>query len=172
MFNLRCVALSFTLHCPMREMLRRWTVRSLVCGEAVGRVLVLDDPLSLWGGIDPRTGEIIDRHHPQCGTCISGALLAMPRGRGSSSSSSVLLEAVHQATAPVGFLLHHPDNFIAVGAIVARIFYGRPIPVAVLTPATTRHLRNGDWGRLDGQTLSVGPRPGTESSVRDYGPVR
>ena len=35
--------------------------------EVAGRALVLDEPLSLWGGMDPATGEVIDAHHPQRG---------------------------------------------------------------------------------------------------------
>ena len=31
-------------------------------GEAAGELLVLDEPLSFWGGFDPQTGEIIDQH--------------------------------------------------------------------------------------------------------------
>jgi predicted aconitase with swiveling domain len=37
-----------------------------------GGALVLDEPLSLWGGVDPATGEIIDAHHPQRGVNVSG----------------------------------------------------------------------------------------------------
>ena len=58
--------------------------RSLVFGRATGRVLVLDEALSFWGGLDPRTGRIIDRRHPQAGASVTATVLVMPGGRGSS----------------------------------------------------------------------------------------
>ena len=64
--------------------------RTLVAGTAEGRALVLDEPLSFWGGIDPANGDIIDGRHPQHGANVAGRILVMPSGRGSSSSSSVL----------------------------------------------------------------------------------
>ena len=62
--------------------------RILVEGHAKGPALVLDEPLSFWGGLDPATGRIVDVHHPQRDTVVTGRVLVMPGGRGSSSRSS------------------------------------------------------------------------------------
>ena len=105
--------------------------RVLVGGSARGRALILSEPLSFWGGVDPRTGRVIDRRHPQAGAQLSGRVVVMPSGRGSSSSSSVLAECIRLGTAPSALLLHEPDPILVVGAIVARELYGRTIPVAV-----------------------------------------
>jgi predicted aconitase with swiveling domain len=105
--------------------------RTLVAGHASGPALVLDEPLSFWGGVDPATGDIIDVHHPQCDANVAGRVLIMPSGRGSSSSSSVLAEAIRAGTAPVAIVLFEPDPILALGAIVARELYGRTIPVVV-----------------------------------------
>ncbi len=32
-----------------------------------GEALVLDAPISFWGGVDAGTGRIADVRHPQCG---------------------------------------------------------------------------------------------------------
>ena len=45
--------------------------RTLVAGTAEGPALVLDEPLSLWGGLDPVTGEIVDVRHPQRGANVA-----------------------------------------------------------------------------------------------------
>ncbi len=66
----------------------------MVAGEAEGEVLVLDEPLSFWGGVDETSGAIVDVHHPQRGAIVAGRILVMPAGRGSSSSSSVLAELI------------------------------------------------------------------------------
>ena len=37
-----------------------------------GDVVVCDEGLSFWGGVDPDTGVIFDIHHPNCGEQLSG----------------------------------------------------------------------------------------------------
>lgn len=96
--------------------------------------LVLDEPLSLWGGVDPASGEIIDVHHPQRGANVSGRVLVMPAGRGSSSSASVLAEAVRAGTAPAAIVLGEPDLILSIGSAVAEELYGVRVPVVVLPP--------------------------------------
>jgi hypothetical protein len=116
--------------------------RSLVSGEARGPALVLDEPLSFWGGVDPETGRVIDVHHPQLGVNVMGRVLVMPSGRGSSSSSSVLVESIHAGTGPVAIVMREPDPIIALGAIVVRELFGTRFPVVVVDAATYRSLRN------------------------------
>jgi predicted aconitase with swiveling domain len=106
--------------------------RTLVPGEARGPALVLSEALSFWGGLDPATGTIVDVHHPQRGAVLTGTVLVMPGGRGSSSSSSVLAEAIRAGTAPAAIVLTEADPIIALGAIVARELYGASIPIVVL----------------------------------------
>ena len=105
--------------------------RTLVPGTGSGEVLVLDEPLSFWGGVDPATGEVIDVRHPQRGATVAGRVLVMGSGRGSSSSSSVFAEAVRAGTAPAAIVLAEPDPILALGAIVAREVYGRTVPIVV-----------------------------------------
>lgn len=118
-------------------------------GRARGTVLVLDEPLSLWGGMDPATGRVTDRRHPQHGATLAGRVLAMPGGRGSSSSSSVLAEAVRAGTAPVGIVLAEPDVILTLGALVAGELYGRWCPVVVVSRADYPSLASGLEVRID-----------------------
>ena len=105
--------------------------RTLVAGSATGTALVLEEPLSLWGGIDPATGDIVDPRHPQHGANVAGRILVLPSGRGSSSSSSVLAEAIRARTAPAAIVLGEADPILALGVIVARELYGNTVPVVV-----------------------------------------
>ena len=100
-------------------------------GEADGVALVLSQPLSFWGGIDVSTGRIIDRTHPDVGKSVTGAILVMPGGRGSSSSSSVLAETIRNGTGPAGILIGVPDPILTVGALVAESLYGVRCPIVV-----------------------------------------
>lgn len=112
-------------------------------GEAQGKVLRLSEPLSLWGGLNPNTGEIIDRHHPESGLNITGHILVMPSGRGSSSASSVLLEAVRQGTAPAGIVLAEMDGILVLGAVVAREIYHVDLPIVVADGVDYARLESG-----------------------------
>jgi predicted aconitase with swiveling domain len=121
--------------------------RVLVAGTAAAPALVLEAPLSLWGGMDPRSGRISDHHHPQLGARVNGRVLVMPSGRGSSSSSSVLAEAIRLGTAPLAILVEEPDEILVLGAIVAGYLYARTCPVLVLA-AATRLIATGDHVRI------------------------
>jgi predicted aconitase with swiveling domain len=112
--------------------------RALAPGVATGEVLVLDEPLSFWGGVDPATGTVIDVHHPQHGAELAGKVVAMPSGRGSSSSSYVFAETIRAGTTPAAIVLAEPDAILALGAIVAAELYGVEIPVIVAAGADLR----------------------------------
>ncbi len=112
------------------------------------KALVLTEGLSLWGGMDPATGEIIDAHHPQRGANIAGRALVMPSARGSSSSASVLAEAVRAGTAPAAILLGEPDLILAIGSAVADELYGVGVPVVVLAPDELAAIRDGAEVRI------------------------
>ena len=109
--------------------------RALVAGEAAGPVVALAEPLSFWGGFDAETGRVADRRHPQFGTLLAGAILVMPFGRGSSSSTTILAEAIRVGNAPAAIVLKEPDEILVVGALVAEELYGVPCTVVVLGEA-------------------------------------
>lgn len=123
------------------------------------RALVLVEPLSLWGGMDPATGELIDAHHPQRGANLSGRVVVMRSGRGSSSSASVLAEAVRAGTAPAAFLLGEPDLILSIGSAVAEELYGVHVPVLVLPPDRLEAVRDGDPVDLDRADPPLGNVP-------------
>ena len=102
-------------------------------GIAHGPVLLLDEPLSFWGAFDPRTGIIIDIHHPQRGQNLKGKILMMLESRGSGSASGGLAEALRLGTAPAGIILVRPDINLAIGAAVAETLYGKSCPVLAVT---------------------------------------
>lgn len=89
-------------------------------GAASGPILVLDRGLSFWGGVDPKTGIILDVRHPQCGYTISGTILSIAEPIGSSSSSAVLLELIATGKAPAAIVLGRADAIIVVGCLVGR----------------------------------------------------
>jgi hypothetical protein len=117
--------------------------RLLAPGSVTAAALVLDEPLSLWGGLDPATGAVAEPRHPQHGEIVTGRILVMPAARGSSSSASVLAEAVRARTAPAGIVIGEPDLILAIGAAVAEELYGVQLPIAVVSPAEIGQLASG-----------------------------
>lgn len=129
--------------------------RLLAPGVAEGRALVLGEPLSLWGGVDPATGIVIDARHPQRGESVAGRVLVMPGVRGSSSSSSILAEAVRAGCAPAAILLGEPDLILAVGAAVAEELYGLRVPLVLLAGEDLATIPDGARVSVDGAEVSV-----------------
>ena len=128
--------------------------RALVAGDAAGPALVLEAPLSLWGGMDPHSGRLTDHHHPQHGASLTGRVLVMPSGRGSSSSSSVLAESIRLGTAPLAILLSEPDDILVLGALVADYLYDRTCPIVVLPGGA---IATGDLVEVHGGRVRVVP---------------
>jgi predicted aconitase with swiveling domain len=124
--------------------------RLIAPGRARAPALVLDEPLSLWGGLDPATGQVIELRHPQHGARVTGRVLVLPAARGSSSSASVLAEAIRAGTAPAAIVLGEPDLILALGAAVAEELYGVQIPILVLPAADLAAIQ-------DGATVDIGP---------------
>lgn len=98
-------------------------------GMAEGETLLLTEPVSFWGAFDPRTGAIVDTHHPQCGVKLGGKILLLPETRGSGGTPGGIAEAVRRGTGPLGIILITPDINLAVGAQVAAALYDKQCPV-------------------------------------------
>ena len=88
------------------------TGEALTPGQARGMTLVLDEPISFWGGVDENTGRVTDTRHPQSGASVAGMILVLQCGRGSSSSSSVLAECLRNGVGPAAIVLAEPDPIL------------------------------------------------------------
>lgn len=124
-------------------------------GEAAGEVLVLEEALSFWGGVSRETGEIIDVHHPQVGQVVTGKIVVMTIGRGSSSSSSVFAELIRLGIAPAAVILTEFDHILVLGAIVGNLLYKRRCPFIRVDPADVRRLATGQHATVDAAGLHV-----------------
>jgi len=112
----------------------------LVAGRAHAEKIVLTQPLSFWGGYDAAAGLIIDRTHPLAGASLAGKIMVMAHAKGSSSSSSVLAEAIRNGTGPLGIVLRERDLIIAIGALVAFELYRVEVPVVCVDARSFAHL--------------------------------
>ncbi|MBI3904140.1 MAG: DUF521 domain-containing protein [Pseudomonas fluorescens] len=131
------------------------TGRSLVAGAAQGALLFADVGLSFWGGVDPCTGEVIDRHHPLSGQHLAGRVLAIPSGRGSCTGSSVLMELISNGHAPAALVLAEPDEILTLGVLVAQTIFARSLPVLCIGREAFAALRGQAFARVENTTLSL-----------------
>ena len=129
--------------------------RSLVDGHASAPLLYADVGLSFWGGVDPFSGEVIDRHHPLSGECLAGRVLAIPSGRGSCTGSSVLMELISNGHAPAALVLAEADEILTLGVLVARTLFQRSLPVLCIGREAFGQLRGKAFARVDGTHLSL-----------------
>ena len=134
---------------------RSLTGRSLVDGAAFAPLLYADVGLSFWGGVDPFSGEVIDRHHPLSGECLAGRVLAIPSGRGSCTGSSVLMELISNGHAPAALVLAEADEILTLGVLVARTLFQRSLPVLCIGREAFGQLRGNAFARIDGTHLSL-----------------
>lgn len=104
----------------------------LVDGQCDARARGTGSMLSFWGGYDPERGTIIDHRHPLCGESLTGCVFVLPKGKGSSTGSAVLLDALVAGTAPVGIIMNAVDEIISLGVVIWREFYDQSIPVVVV----------------------------------------
>jgi len=95
--------------------------RKISRGQATGKVIISHDPLSFLGGVDPQTGNVIDREHELYQKNISGKILVIPSGKGSTVGSYVIFQMAKNKTAPLAIIAMEAEPIIATGAIMARI---------------------------------------------------
>ncbi|MCE1191640.1 MAG: DUF126 domain-containing protein [Acidovorax sp.] len=118
--------------------------RKVVGGVAEGEALVTRDRISGWGGIDPRTGTVVETRHELRGQSFAGKVLVFPGAKGSSGWSAMFHMTRLMNVAPAAFLFNEMTTKMALGAVVTH------------SPAMTGFDRDpldcietGDWVRVD-----------------------
>lgn len=127
----------------------RFRATVIVGGAAHGKALATDEPLSFWGGLDPASGEIIDRRHPLSGETVTGRVLSLPHGRGSCSASGVFLESIRNGVAPAAVIVSRVDPIIGLGSVLGDELYGKPVPILLLAPEDRARIGSGDAVTID-----------------------
>lgn len=119
--------------------------RSISRGKAEGEALVSSTPISFFGGIDPTTGQIIEKSHKLKGTSVKGKILVFPTGKGSTVGSWTLYQLSKNGVAPKAIINIEAETVIAVGAIIGNI----PL-VDRLERNPLQIIETGDYVKVDG----------------------
>lgn len=88
---------------------------------ASGEILISDTPISFLGGIDPNTGEIIEKNHPKNGVSIANRVFLFPHGKGSTVGSYIIYSLKKNGVAPCAMINLASETIVAVGAIMSDI---------------------------------------------------
>ncbi|UCH03997.1 MAG: DUF126 domain-containing protein [Candidatus Thorarchaeota archaeon] len=123
---------------------------TLLPGVARGTALVTSQPICFWGGLDPKTGTITEREHELKGQNVAGTVFVFPTGKGSSTTSAILLESVRRGTAPAAIVNLKTEPILVIGAIIAEKLYDCIIPIVDRPEQDpTKVIRSGDWIEVD-----------------------
>ncbi|MFA6489448.1 MAG: DUF126 domain-containing protein [Candidatus Micrarchaeia archaeon] len=123
--------------------------RSISRGIGKGIALVSKDAISFLGGIDPKTGMVVEAGHAIEGKCVAGRVLIFPRGKGSTVGSYVMLQLKKNGVAPAAIINAEAEPIIAVGAIISKI------------PMVDKLEKGALFALKDGMELQVDGEKGT-----------
>ena len=119
--------------------------RAIFEGKAVGQALVSSSPMSFYGGVNPETGEIVERGSNLAGQSVRGRVLVFPYGKGSTVGSYVLYRLAKNGVAPSAIVNAKCETIVAVGAIISEIPCVDMVDVTKIKPDARV--------RVDGATL-------------------
>lgn len=95
--------------------------RKISKGKGKGEIIASTEPISFLGGVDPKTGEVIDPNHELKGKSIKDKVLFIPGGKGSTVGSYVIFQMKKNNTAPAAIICLEAEPIIATGAIMSDI---------------------------------------------------
>jgi uncharacterized protein len=123
--------------------------RGIAKGCASGELLVSPEPISFLSGVNPETGEVVEKGHPLEGQNISGRVIAFNHGKGSTVGSYVLYALSKNGHAPAAIINAEAEPIIVVGAIMGGIPMIDRIGIPVIQlKSGTKVTVNGDTGEL------------------------
>ena len=116
-------------------------------GHVQEEALVTSQPISFYGGVDPNTGEIIEKGHELQGKSVKGKILVFPNGKGSTVGSYTLYRMRKNRVAPAGMINRECETVVAVGAIISEIPCVDKIDIS--------QIKTGDLIRIDGDVVTI-----------------
>jgi hypothetical protein len=116
-------------------------------GTTQEEAMVTSQPISFYGGVDPNTGEIIEKGHELQGKSVKGKILVFPNGKGSTVGSYTLYRMKKNGVAPAGMINKECETVVAVGAIISEI--------PCVDKIDTSKIKKGDVIRIDGDVVTI-----------------
>ncbi|MCJ9750324.1 DUF126 domain-containing protein [Neorhizobium sp. BETTINA12A] len=124
--------------------------RKVVAGRAEGEALVTTETISGWGGINERTGTVIERRHEMRGVSFAGKILVFPGAKGSSGWSAYFHMTRLNGVQPAAMIFTRMTTKIALGAVVTRV-----PAITELDQDPLDVIETGDWVVVDADAGTV-----------------
>jgi hypothetical protein len=90
-------------------------------GKARGEAMVSRTPIGFYGGIDPKTGVVIEKGHELEGKSVKDKILVFPSGKGSTVGSYVIYGLKKNGVAPAAIVNRETEAIVATGVILSGI---------------------------------------------------
>jgi len=130
--------------------------RGLVPGRAEGEALVSTRAFTFAHGVDPGTGVVTDIRSDIRGSNVKGKVLCYPWGKGSTTASAWFMETVRRGNSPAALITEGVDLSVVIGSVMAKVVYGKNIPVLSGIPvALLAGPKGGKVLLVDGATGEV-----------------
>lgn len=130
--------------------------RGILDGIAKGEAIVSSQPFGFFGGVNPLTGEIIDKRHELFGQNIKGKIFIYPEGRGSTVGAAIMLELARTGSAPAAIVNIEIETITAAGGLLAKKFYNIDIPmIDQLQENPIELIKTGDVVEVNGTTGEI-----------------
>lgn len=125
--------------------------RGVLEGIAEGYALVSDEQIVWSHGVEPSKGIIDDKRVKLCGQSIKNKVFVYPYGKGSTSSSTWILETIRCNNAPCAMINKETELIIATGFLYGQLLYDAKIPVVdSLDMDPLEVIETGDFVKVDG----------------------
>lgn len=95
--------------------------RMISPGKVEAEAIVSAEPIGFYGGIDPKTGVVIEKGHPLEGQKVTGKVLVFPRGKGSTVGSYVIYGLEKNGVGPAAIVNAETETIVATGVILAGV---------------------------------------------------
>ena len=90
-------------------------------GKIEAEAIVSSEPIGFYGGIDAKTGIVIEKGHQLEGQSVTGKVLVFPQGKGSTVGSYVIYGLHKNGVGPAAIVNAETETIVATGVILAGI---------------------------------------------------
>lgn len=123
--------------------------RTISPGCVEGEVIATSEPIGFYGGVDAKTGIVIDAGHELEGESITDKILIFPCGKGSTVGSYVIYGLKKNGVAPRAIVNEETETIVATGVILAGIPCVDQIDLKLLD------IKNGNMVKVDADNATV-----------------
>lgn len=124
--------------------------RVLVEGRATAEILYCTSEIPGWGGIDTKSGRIVEVGHPQYGESMAGRILVIPGAKGASGWSGQFHLAKINGFAPAGVVARSLNTKLALGLAILGV------PALIDLPEEAyNEIATGRVATIDGSAITI-----------------